>query len=220
MKRTHAVALALGAALALLVLPACGKKKEQASGQKVESEAPRGKVTAGEVAREVKTAVGKAVQFAKGEKDAYVAAVEVKLETYRKDIQELKQKAQTARKQAKAKIARRIKGLERKEAAARQRLEELKKAGEEKAASLRVAVDDLMARMEKTYRAAVKLAAPAKKKDAVAAAPKKTAGAEGATGPNGKKGKRKHNGPRGASGAAAPGGSPAAAAATGVTRTP
>jgi len=126
------IPVVLGAALSL---GACEKK------------ASADKVSPAEVQEKVADAMQSAADYAKQEKDEYVAQVQKEMDEARQDIDRLKAKAKTAGTKAKAEIERDIKVAEAKWDVAEKKLRELKAAGVESWKHLRAdmdkAVDDV-----------------------------------------------------------------------------
>jgi hypothetical protein len=115
-----------------LSLSACEKREHKAESDKVSSR---------EVQQKVTDAMQTAADYAKQEKDDYVASVQKEMDEARQDIERLKAKAKTASAKAKVEIERDIKTAETKWQAAEQKLQELKAASVESWKSLRAGMD-------------------------------------------------------------------------------
>ncbi|HKQ30030.1 MAG TPA: hypothetical protein VJS66_01985 [Burkholderiales bacterium] len=110
-----------------LALGACEKRQD--------------KVTSTEVQQKVTDAMQTAADYAKQEKDDYVAQVQEDINAARQDIERLKVKAKTAGAKTKAEVERDIKAAEAKWEVAEQKLRELKAVGLESWKNLRADVD-------------------------------------------------------------------------------
>jgi myosin heavy subunit len=115
-----------------LSLGACEKREHKAESDNVSSK---------EVQQKVTEAMQTAADYAKQEKDDYVASVQKEMDEARQDIERLKAKAKTASAKAKVEIDRDIKAAEAKWEVAEQKLHELKAASIESWKNLRAGMD-------------------------------------------------------------------------------
>jgi hypothetical protein len=113
-------------------LGACQKQDEKVSSDKV---------TPTEVQQKVTQAMDTAADYAKQEKDEYVAKAQKEMDDAKQDIERLKAKAKKASAKAKVGIDRDIKAAETKWTIAEQKLGELKAAGVESWKSMKAGVD-------------------------------------------------------------------------------
>ncbi len=102
---------------------------------------PPPKVTASQVEKKVAEAAGSAADYARQEKDEYVARAQKAVDQAETRIDELKARARTARTSAKKKLGRQIEAMETKRRLAERKLDELKAAGGEAWRDLRTGVD-------------------------------------------------------------------------------
>jgi TolA-binding protein len=103
----------------LLAVSACSKKEESR---------PPSKVSAEDVKKETKEAIGTAMDYAKQERDGFASKAQKDLDELNLKIEELKKKAQEATGEAKAKLDEQIKRLQQEQKAAAEKLDELKSA--------------------------------------------------------------------------------------------
>lgn len=115
-----------------LSLGACQQREEKASS---------GAVTSEEVQRKVTDAMETAADYAKQEKDEYVAKVQKEMDETRRDIERLKSKGKTASAKTKAEIDRDIRAAEAKWNVAEEKLQQVKAASAESWKNLRSGMD-------------------------------------------------------------------------------
>ena len=122
----------------LLAVSACGKKEEGR---------PPSKVSAEDVKKETKEAIGTAMEYTKQERDEFVSKAQKELDELNPKIEEIKKKAQEATGEAKAKLDEQIKRLQQEQKAAAEKLEELKfatgEAWKDLKAGVQAAIDHL-----------------------------------------------------------------------------
>lgn len=99
------------------------------------------KVTAKEVEKKVAEAAGTAADYAKQEKDEYVARAQKSVDEAKAEIDKLKARAKKARAGAKAKLQRQIDAMEARWKLAERKLSELKSASGEAWKDLKSGVD-------------------------------------------------------------------------------
>ncbi len=111
------------------------------------------KVTAREVEKKVAEAAGSAADYARQEKDEYVAGAERAVDEARARIDELKTKAGTASAGLKGKLRRQIQSMEARRRLAQRKLDELKSASGEAWKDLRTGVDEALQDLKPAARA-------------------------------------------------------------------
>jgi hypothetical protein len=125
-----------------LLLGACQKREDKVAADKV---------TPQEVHEKVADAMSTAADYAKQEKDEYVAAAQKEMDEAKQDIERLKVRAKTAGAKAKIEIDRDIKAAEAKWQVAEGKLKELKAASVESWKSLRAGVDKAVDDMKQYF---------------------------------------------------------------------
>jgi Skp family chaperone for outer membrane proteins len=116
------------------------------------------KVSVKDVEKKVAEATGTAADYAKQEKDEYVAQTQKAVDEAKAETDKLKASAKNARAGAKRKLQRQIRGMERRWALAERKLSELKSASGEAWKDLRSGVDKAV---EDLKRSPAKNGAPA-----------------------------------------------------------